>query len=190
MNLRARVRRLERQTLQRRLSIYDEETLEEDWLLIYESWANEDMFAGEPDFPLALSTYRQALAEARASQPSLDPPPDYQPHQPARERIVCWRRQHFYSALDKAWLWLSEFYERVTKGIPPVTEAEFQDLKDWFGINQEHLASLEGSSELLEVSGGRSISLTNLRYDLSRGHQVRGVGRLVEDLRFLRAHCG
>jgi hypothetical protein len=190
MNLRARVRRLEVQALRRRLSIYDDEPLEEDWLLIYEAWAKEDMFASEPDFPLALTTYRQALAEARVGQPSLDPPPDFQPQQPPRQRIVVWRRQHFYAALDKAWLWLSEFFERVTQGIPSVTQADFQDLEDWFRINQEHLTTLEVSSELLQVSGGRSISLTNLRYNLSRGYQARGVGRLAEDIRHLRNRYG
>jgi hypothetical protein len=190
MNLRARVCRLEGQALRRRLSSRDDECLDEDWLLLYEAWAKQAMFAGEPDFPLALNAYRQALAEARAGHPAFDPPSDFQPQQPRRQRIACWRRQHFYSTIDRAWLWLSEFYERVTLGIPPVTQAEFQELEDWFRINQKHLTTLEGSSELVDVSGGQSTSLTNLRYNLSRGYQARGVGRLAENIRYLRARFG
>ncbi|HEV3237461.1 MAG TPA: hypothetical protein VGZ25_10760, partial [Gemmataceae bacterium] len=128
-----------------------------------------------------------ALAEARDGQPPLDPPADFEPHQPKRQRIAQWRLQHFYPEINKAWLWLSEFFERVHQGVPPVTQTEFRELADWFGINQEHLIRAEATSDLLEVSGGRRTSLANLRWGLIRGCQVRGVGLLAEDIRFLRA---
>jgi hypothetical protein len=190
MNLRLRVRRLEGQALRRRLSAHANEILEEDWLQVYESWANQDVFAEEADFPVALAGYRLALAEARHGQPPLDPPPDFQPQQPARQRITWWRRQHFYPALNNAWLWLAEFLERLHQGIPPITQAEFRELADWFGTNEERLTRLAATSEVLEVSAGRKTSLRNLSCGLMRGCQVLGVGRLAEDLRFLRARYG
>jgi hypothetical protein len=190
MNLRARVYRLERQALRRRLSIPDDDPLEEDWLLMYEDWANQGMFVGEPDFPVALAAYRQALAEAKQGQPSWYPPADFEPGQRTRQRFASWRHQHHYPAVNKTWLWLSEFFDRVRQGLPPVTRAEFQELANWFEINQKHLTRLEGPSELVAVSGGRRTCLTNLRYGLLQGYQARGVGRLAEDLRHLRTCLG
>jgi hypothetical protein len=190
MNLRAQIRRLERQALRRSSSANEDEFLEEDWLSFYEDLANQDVFAREPDFPIALAAYRRALAEARDGQPPLDPPANYESRQPERQRIAQWRLQHFYPALNSAWLWLSEFFERVQQDIPPVPQTEFRELADWFDINQEHLIRAEATSDLLEVSGGRRTSLTNLRCGLIRGYRVRGVGSLAEDLRYLRAHHG
>jgi hypothetical protein len=73
------------------------------------------------------------------------------------------------------WEWLGEMYERVSKGMSPVTEAEYRDLADWY---RRHEAD-------------RRVYDPNIRYALintySRGPRRFGATATVEEMRRLRA---
>jgi hypothetical protein len=115
------------------------------------------LFDGEPDFPVALEAYRRAVLGA-------------DPNGPANH-------------LPSEWLWLAEMYGRVRAGKPPVTEAEFRELDEWFRMNEGRLPV----NESIDIGGGRRVGRTNLRYQLSKGPRSSGVTELVEDLRRLRS---
>jgi hypothetical protein len=54
------------------------ELTDEDRLAIYEAWGRKGCFAREPDFPVALAFYRDALRQAEAqADPPFDPPADF-----------------------------------------------------------------------------------------------------------------
>lgn len=53
---------------------------------------------------------------------------------------------------------LSEIVGRTSRGVPPVTEAEFAELGAWFRENEKRLAELADSSSLLHVGRGRKTS--------------------------------
>jgi hypothetical protein len=88
-----------------------------------------------------------------------------------------------YAGVDSAVFWLFEMALRVSQDKPPVTEAEFRDLEEWFHSNEERIA-LNG---VIDIGNGRRVDRTNLRYSLARGPRAHGVTELVEDLRALRS---
>src|SRR5437868_4753831 len=95
--------------------------------LYFEGLGRDGVFDAEPDFPVALAFYRDALRQAHASiDPPFDPPAGFRsdvqfPH----ARLQCWRTPdrfpHVWGGLD----WLSEMLSRVEGGLPPLTEVEF-----------------------------------------------------------------
>jgi hypothetical protein len=164
----------------------------ENWLAAFEAWGRAGRFAHEPDFPVALDAYRAALSEAGAAgaDPPLYPPADFLPGQPEWWRLEEWRRPRWYHGVLAAWDWLYEMLDRLRKGIPPVTEAEFADLAGWFGQNSERLYRLALPSQLLDLGDGRMRSCGDLRAGLAKGARAREAGKLAEDLRQLRARYG
>jgi len=72
------------------------------------------------------------------------------------------------------WEWVAEMYERVSRGKPPVTETEYDELKTWYLRHDM-----------------RGVSNVNIRDALincySRGRRRMGVTDTVEKLRALRA---
>jgi hypothetical protein len=78
-----------------------------DWVILFERLEAEGYWAGESDYPVAINLYKSQV-EAGDSRP-----------------------QGTY-----AWEWLCEMYERVRDGVPGVTEAEYNELKDWYMRNE------------------------------------------------------
>jgi hypothetical protein len=185
MNLQARIRRLERAAQARqREACSDSEYLDEDWLVQFEAWFDENRFAHEPDYPVALAVYRQALAQARQGTPSFDPPDDFHPDWPARQRRLRWRQGRHYPKVTTSWLWLTEFVTRQELGVPPVTEEEFRELAAWFRSHSQEL--VRTANNLLDLGDGRAICSANANHGLAAGCRARGSGQLAEDIRRLR----
>jgi hypothetical protein len=160
---------------------------DEDWLGLVEWWGRLGFFAGEPDFPAAVAYYRQAIQDAAArSDPPFYPPDDFMPGTPERERRRYWRGKRHYPHLNTAFFWLFEMKKRIQAGKPPVTEAEFRELEDWFRRNEDRLP-LNGS---IDTGDGRTVYRGELRGALSDGPRASGVTELVEKLRRLRAVLG
>src|SRR5262245_40275774 len=100
-----------------------------EWLAVFERLGREGWFDGEPDFPVALEAFRRVVA---ASGPD------------------AWDLRE--------WDWLAEMYIRVSKGKPPVTEDEFDELVGWFRQNESRV------DDVIDLGGGRRVSRVNLRY--------------------------
>jgi hypothetical protein len=190
MALRQRLRRLE-ERLRRTAGQHGEapenlsELTAEDWLERFEAWGEAGHFVAELDFPKALAWYRAAVQQARvASDPPFDPPADYLPGLPVRQRRRDWRHGRHYSGIDAAWWWLFEMLRRVAKGKPPVSEAEFASLVVWF---HAHAAQLGPGEHLVDLGAGRQTSVGYLRYRLALGPQVKGATEVVEELRRIHA---
>lgn len=155
---------------------------DEEWLESFEELGRSGYFDGEPDFQTSVAYYRQAILDAARSDPSFFPPDDFLPGLPENERRGRWRRGRRYPDLVLAFSWLDEMCDRVLDGKPPVTEAEFRELAEWFQANEDLLPS----NGCIDLGGGRSIVRGNLRYGLSKGPRCWGVTELVEGLRELR----
>jgi hypothetical protein len=110
---------------------------EDEWLAAFEEMGRDGCFDPEPEFPKALARFHDALAAARAStDPPFDPPPEFELHHPSPyQRLSNWRTGGRFPAVDAAFLWIAEMVHRVESGIPPVTEAGFQELAAWFAAN-------------------------------------------------------
>jgi hypothetical protein len=189
MRTRMRMKRLEAAVRRDTPSKRSARPNEEDWLERFEAWSRAGVFAAEPDFPRALAFYRDALARAKAqADPPFDPPADFMPHLAdlPDARLMNWRTRWRFPDVNAGWWWLSEMYDRATGGLPPVTEAEFRELADWFAANDEQLYQLALPSQLLDLGGGRKTSSANLRWGLTCGPRARGAGAVSEDLRRLR----
>jgi hypothetical protein len=170
-----------------------EEPRDEDgWLAVFEELGRDGLFKAEPDFPVALAFYRDALARAHAStDPPFDPPPDFQPHLSSHHlRCQGWRDRFRFPDLDEGFNWLGEMLERVCEGIPPITEAEFRELAEWFAANDARLYQLALPSQLLDLGGGRRTSCTNIRYGLAKGPRADGAGEVAEGVRELHRRYG
>jgi hypothetical protein len=188
MSIRQRVKHLERQTMLHApdRDPYADWLSEWDWLDRFEQWGRQGTFAHEPDFPVALATYRQALVLAAAqTNPPFDPPADFMPNQANPLRQSNWRNSFRFPDVNKAWHWLGEMLERVVKGRPPVTEQEYRELEEWFQKNGDGLHRLE-SHGLLDLGNGRKTTTANLRHGLWQGPRALGATEVVEDLRQLR----
>lgn len=195
MTLRKRLQRLEVQARRRQPSAEDrwDDPSEEDWLALFEEWGQQGHFQQETDFPTALASYRESLQRAKMqTDPPFDPPADFMPNLtdlPSLRRLN-WRNPVRFPDVHAGWDWLAEMLRRVQEGIPPVSTTEFEELSRWFAANESRLYQLSLPSHLLELGGGRSTSLTNLRYGLRQGVRASRAGELAEDLRQLRARYG
>jgi hypothetical protein len=129
-----------------------------EWLARFEECGRLGLLDGEPDFPTAIEAYRAAIAAAEAEGRETRDLPQ--------------------------WNWLCEMASRALDGRPPVTEAEFVDLGEWFEANQARLAQDGGS---VDQGDGESVSLANLRYAIGHGPRALGATEIVERLRPLRA---
>jgi hypothetical protein len=192
MSLRGRIQRLERKLgvswPPRRAAANPEHRVgtAEDWLADFEEGGRRGYFAGEPDFPVALAEYRDAIAAAKA-RPDGSPPADFRPDATPAERLRSWQGTHWPKAVFAAWRWLAEINERVRQGRPPVTRAEFRELAAWFERNESRL--FPNRNDRIDVDG-RSVDRYDLRLGIEKGPKVMGVTDLVEALRSLRGRFG
>jgi hypothetical protein len=150
----ARVKRLEAYAAAHAARARPPETAA-DWLAAFERLGRQGYFDGEPDFPAALEAFRRAVA---ASGPD------------------AWDLEE--------WDWLSEMWKRASKGRPPVTEDEFDELAGWFRQNESR------TGEVIDLGDGRRVSRCNLRYQIGKGPRAADVTELAEDLRRLREVLG
>lgn len=167
---------------------------ENDSLATFESCGRAGHFDGEPDFPVALALYRDALATARASvDPPFEPPlhfmPDQRNHQLRRD---CWRDSARFPDVWNGLAWLDEMLNRVVDGIPPCSEAEYRELEQWFRANDGRLSDIEKRlpSHMFELGISEWTSCAQIRYGLKHGPRADGTGRLAEQIRQLRTRYG
>jgi hypothetical protein len=142
----------------------------DEWLAGYEAWGKEGYFDAEPDFPVAMAAYRQALAEAKAC-----------PDRPLNGDLLV------FPAAFRAWKWLTGMLRRRLRGEAPVTIREFDELALWFERNAERMPF----NQSVDLGDGRKVDRTNLRYSIQH-HGVMDVhsGELVKSLRRLREVMG
>ncbi|MCE9561265.1 MAG: hypothetical protein K8U57_04350 [Planctomycetes bacterium] len=164
---------------------------EDEWLAVFEQLGRDCVFKPEPDFPVALAFFSDALKRAHAStNPPFDPPAEFRPGDPPHLRRECWRARDRFPDVDEGFMWLAEILERINDGIPPVTEAEFRELTEWFNVHEAQLRQISLPSYLLDLGGGRQTSCSNLCYLLARGSRAVGAGQLAADVRLLRQRYG
>jgi hypothetical protein len=160
---------------------------DEQWLTHFKAWDGEGLFDTEPDFPVALAWYDEALATTFD-----EPPATFEPllaEQPTL-RLEHWCSYGRAKAIDNAWLWLSEMLERVIQRKPPVTEAEFKVLAAWFEAHDSDLYQLSLPSQLLNLGNGKRTCIGNLRYGIRSGPRALGAGEVVEELRTVKECYG
>jgi hypothetical protein len=80
-----------------------------------------------------------------------------------------------YAGLDSAMFWLLEMALRVAEGKPPVTEAEFRELEEWFLSNEERIPLNKG----IDVGEGQRLDRTKLRVALRGGRRDRRAADLA-----------
>ncbi len=163
MKLRARLGRAEGAAHKTFSSDHPPELTPREWLKKFEALGREEPLAAEPDYPVALAAYREALDKAQA---------DLRPGEemPALLARCQGRYQHVEPPppeVEAAWKWLAEMLLRPGYGISRVTEAEFRVLAAWFGENADRLEC----TELLARGGstwaaGWLTSTANLRGEL------------------------
>jgi hypothetical protein len=126
-----------------------------EWLAAFEELGRQGYFIAESDFPVALEAFRTAVA---ASGPD------------------AWDLEE--------WDWLAEMYMRVSRGKPPVTQGEFDELVGWFRQNESRIDGV------VDLGDGRRVSRANLTCQIEKGPRATGVTELVEELRRLRDSGG
>jgi hypothetical protein len=162
-----------------------------DWIAQFEELQDAGQFSKELDFPKALAFYRGALEQALAADPSIESRIHGDPHKRREPPFLeVLRIGDQFPDVPVASNWLMEIQWRVCRGIPPVTEAEFEELGAWFEANEERLATLADSSGLFDVGGGRRTCCWHIRSALRAGPRVEGAGESAEDIRQLRARYG
>jgi hypothetical protein len=185
MSMRSRVKRLEVVTvkkLKRRLEEFPEETCRDYWAKL----GRQGYFKGEPDFPVALEFFRNALAKAAAqTHPPWNPPYNFFPPESGRDRLRKWRYPDRFPEVLAASCWLMEMYIRIRDGISPVTEAEFNDLVRWF---RDHLSELGllPDSPVFYSEDGWSATPIEILDGLHTCWRTIGAGDLAEDLRHVK----
>jgi hypothetical protein len=186
MSVRSRIKRLEVfavKKLKRRIEEFPEEqTLDE-----FTKLGKQGYFKREPDFPVALDFFRNALAKATAqTHPPWNPPHDFLPRESRFDRLMEWRYPDRFPEVRIGFLWLAEMRTRIEKGTPPVTEAEFNDLARWF---HEHHTELEllSNSQIFDFEDGRTTTTSKIVDGLQKGCRMFGAGQLAQDLRHLKS---
>jgi hypothetical protein len=157
-----------------------------EWLEQFEAWGREGAFPAEPDYPMALAAYRNALQNARADAGSGEERAALLARCQGRFRHVEPRPRE----VEASWQWLAEMSQRSLHGIPPVTEAEFRDLAAWFTENGDRLERLALPARWFDLGGGRLTSAAKLRYELARGPRAFGAGAAADKVRRLKALYG
>ena len=189
MNSLRRVRNLE--TLARRIRppADSHEYDEDEWLVQFEAYYENGHAANEPDYPIALDCYRAALVEAHRR--GFDPPATFRPEESDRRlRAKAWRTAERYPDVSAGWDWLSEFISRGAKAIPPVTEAEFHALGDWFAAHEDRLRAIMHPSHYLELGAETFTTLSDVRWQLAKGPRVCDAGELAVTIRRIRETYG
>jgi hypothetical protein len=186
MRLRARLGRAEGAAHKTLSSDHPSELTPVEWLKKFEAWGRKEPFAAEPDYPVALAAYRDALDEAQAD---LGPGEEL-PALPAQCPGRCGRVEPPPPELEAAWKWLAELLLRPGHGIAPVTEAAFRELAAWFCENADRLKRLEPPARGFDLGGAWRTSTAHLRGELARGPRAFGSGEAAEKVRRLKALYG
>ena len=167
------------------------ERLDEEWLVVFTNWGTADGLAREPDYPKAWAAYRQAIEEAQAQvDPPFDPPPSFLPGRDRHARFRAWRDWPRFTAVRDSWSWLAAMGMRFYRNEPPLSEAEFASLANWFEANVDRLDRLAGGSQLLEWRPGESTTTTNIRCGIHSGPRSYDAAGWAEILRALRGRHG
>jgi hypothetical protein len=180
-----------------------------EWLAAFEAMGREGQFEHEPDFPRALAFYREAIRDAtapayfrHAGQPRPLPEP-YRGRSFVRvdaggniisdgvdvnHGVNC----RVTSAADEGWQWLAGMALRVQCGIPPVSEAEFQELTDWLTDVLRYTDSATFSGGVLDVGTAGAASSQTTPFHLwmqmrEEGPRGLAAGEQAEAVRRLRA---
>jgi hypothetical protein len=157
----------------------------EGWLDLFEELGRAGYYDLEPDFPVALAIYRDALRQEKERRdPSSDPPTALNP------QSVAAPPGSFGSLVREVHIWLVEMLWRRQNNTPAVTEAEFRELASWFNSSADRLLALSRPSYLLDIGGGRKDSIPNLRCMLDKGPRALHAGEVAEEMRRLRARYG
>jgi len=159
---RRRLTRLE-QAVRAKQATSNLDASDEDMLREFEDLGRQRFFQGEPDFPAALEKYRLALATLPTTRPSAPSP-----------------------EVDQAFFWMYELFDRVCRGIPPVTAAEFADLQAWFTAHDSRLYQLSLPTQMLDLRDGQRVAPGSVRYDLRKGSHAIGAGEVAQVVRRLR----
>jgi hypothetical protein len=181
MKLRERLKQLEHRIRPSGGDHRPPERLHNDWLEVFVQHARDGTLEREPDFPVALAAYRDALARAQTD-------PAFYPGGAAHRPDL--RSQAHFPELDGALLWLVEMLRRHLDKVPPVSEAQFADLHAWFDASSQRLYQLALPSQLLQLEDGRTTSTSTLRYCLDGGPRKGGSGKVARDVRWLRNKYG
>jgi hypothetical protein len=150
----------------------------DDWLGLFTLYGRDVLAEREPDFPRALRLFRDAPAAAKVSSGlPYDPPASFRSPAVTRAgRAADWRSVRRFPAVWTAWVWPAEMTDRAMNDIPPVTEAEFAELKEWFTANESVLLA---RGELATLNGER-VELSRVRRGLARGPREMRAGRVAE----------
>jgi hypothetical protein len=166
---------------------------DEDWVKLFAAWGRQGRFATEPDFPVALAFYTEAVRRSKAqADPPFDPPAYFMPgllDQPG-QRCSYWRSQLRFPEVHAGQEWLYEMLSRIEDGIPPVTEAEFGELARWVEANAARLRGLPVPPGLPLPWGGGRDWVRCLLVTVRQGARRKGAGELARALRALRAQHG
>ncbi len=151
----------------------------EDALAAFEKLGQEGYFDDEPDFPIALAEFRSALRSDDATRP----PADYQPWESKRRRTEAWLDTKTRKQLE----WLFEIRDRVRKGLPPLTAAEWNSLETWIENNADLVPIGERLQPWPREMPWIVVSASYLRIFFRGGWRQRSAGVMAEQVRQLRA---
>ncbi len=153
---------------------------DEDWLALYEEGFRRGEYKNEPEFPEALQRYRDAMTTATTwrGEP-FEPPDNFMPTEPLRDRQIAWRKGKFYDAVGNAFAWLGTYLHRVTDKKPPILRREFEELAAWFTANE---AVLKARMTIEESQ----VVLQRHRFNILQGWYDSRMNETIEGLRILR----
>ncbi len=153
---------------------------QEEWLDQYESDLELGVFAHEPEFSKAVERFRNAIRDAKStSGDPFEPPPHFQPQDSLRDRRLAWRRSRTYKDVNRAFNWMTTFSSRRAAGLPPITEAEYEDLQRWFQRNDAHIRTILTATEYEQEIAGN-------QFRFMEPWGTHRVNSIVADLRDLK----
>jgi hypothetical protein len=189
MTIRSRLLRLEGVAI---LTADDASWLtDEEHLARYERMGREGCFAAEPEFPVALGCYQEAVQQATVQRdPPWEPWPSFLPKQAPNLRRWYWRDSSNFPDVSDARMWVMELHQRIVFGVPSVSEVEFHSLGAWFEANAERMERQALPARWFTLGSGRLASVSTIRHGLAKGYRAFGGGESAQDLRRLRALYG
>jgi hypothetical protein len=167
------------------------------WLQKFEAMARSGLVAHEPDFPKALEMYRSALAAAGpdklCSCRSVQLVNGVEvPRGTAERGVIVGTIQEQRCQACEAKRWLLEIALRATNRIPPVTEEEFEQLRQWISdpgnLRRVQKASPDGHG-MVQFSWG-SMSAFNVLFQMRKGPREFGAGEAAQAVRWLKQQYG
>jgi hypothetical protein len=170
----------------------DDEDGAEWWLRRWEAQGRRGDFRAAPDFEEALAGYRAAIEAAAATGEWDDPPPHFMASEAdPRVRRKHWRESPRFENVQAAQWWVLQIAARVERGVPPTSQAEFRELRDWFERNEQALwQRCRLTGQLLHLDDGTRVSPSSLRADFDCDGRADWKGEAADVARRLRAQFG